>query len=351
MSEVAHDKTGSVQTPLDPPRETIANLGPDALVLVTGGSGFFGGRMARHLLERGVRVRVADIRPPTDQMLARAEHVVTDLTDRSQATAACAGVSHVLHFAGNPSGTRSITEPVWDFETNAVASTNVFQAALDQDVHRMVYVSSGMVYGAPQSCPIPESHAVAPFIPYAASKLSAEFSARAASKTYGLDVSVARPFTLYGPGEDPATSGGEVSQYLRWHLNELPIPVTGDPDQKSRDFTHVDDAVRAVLTVLAHGATGETYNVGTGAETTLTALLETIGEVTGSVPQTRIDLATTDDTYRHVADISRLRALGYRPSIDLHEGINSLVGTLGDRPVLPTLPTLLSLDRTSRRAS
>lgn len=319
-------------------------LGEGSVVLVTGGSGFFGRRLAADLLAAGHSVRIADIRrPPAGTRLDGAEYVRCDLSDEVQATRACRGVTHVFHLAGNPSGTQSVTNPMWDFTMNAVATTALCRSAVSASVRRMVYVSSGMVYGVPQTCPIDEGHPVEPFIPYAASKLSAEYSARVAATTYGLDVSIARPFTLYGPGEDPATSGGEVSRFLRWHLNRRPIPITGDPHRKSRDFTHVSDAVAALRTIMDLGVAGAAYNVGTGRETTLAQLVDIIGRATGTRPRLAVDQCTTDDTYRHVADISSLRALGYRPAVTLEAGVRSLIGVLGSRPELPTLPTVFTL--------
>lgn len=320
------------------------NLDEKSVLLVTGGSGFFGGRLASTLLAAGYSVRIADIRPPAEEAgLAAAEYLPCDLTDEGEVLRACAGVSHVFHLAGNPSGTRSVTSPLWDFRVNALATTNLCQAAVSAAVRRMVYVSTGMVYGVPRSCPIDEDHPVTPFIPYAASKLSAEYSVRAAAASYGLNVSIARPFTLYGPGEDPATSGGEVSQFVRWHLNDQPIPVTGDPDRKTRDFTHVDDAVAALLAIMARGTGGACYNLGTGIETSLSELVEVIGQVTGSRPLTTVDRSTMTDTYRHVADIGRLRALGYLPSVSLTAGVRALVDSLGENPQVPTLPTLFTM--------
>lgn len=328
-----------------------SSLKEKSVALVTGGSGFFGGRLAAALLAAGHAVRIADIRPPADEAgLREAEFLLCDLRDESQVIRACAGVSHVFHLAGNPSGTRSVTNPLWDFTVNAVATTHMCQAAVSASVRRMVYVSSGMVYGVPETCPISEDHPVTPFIPYSASKLSAEYSARAAAATFGLNVSIARPFTLYGPGEDPATSGGEVSQFTRWHLNDLPIPVTGDPDRKSRDFTHVDDAVAAVRAIMDRGSSGVAYNVGTGRETSLNQLVDIIGQATGSPPRTSVDYSITDDTYRHVADITRLRALGYRPSVSLEAGVRSLVDSLGKNPQIPTLPTVFTLDGAAGRS-
>lgn len=318
--------------------------GGGAVVLVTGGSGFVGRHLATSLVEDGYRVRIADIRPPgSGEGISGAEFVLCDLVDETQAKDACEGVTHVFHLAGNASGTRSVTEPQWDFRVNALAALNLSQAALAASVKRMVYVSSGMVYGVPQTCPLTEDHPLSPFIPYAASKLSAEHTMRAAAATYGLHVSIARPFTLYGPEEDPATSGGEVSQYLRWHLNGLPIPVVGDPDRKSRDFTHVADAVAALRTIMAHGAPDAAYNIGTGRETTLAQLVDVIGHATGRPPCMTVDAATTEDTYRHVADVSRLAALGHRAQLTLEDGVAQLAEWMGDAPELPSLPTVFTL--------
>jgi UDP-glucose 4-epimerase len=86
------------------------------------------------------------------------------------------------------------------------------------------------------------------------------------------------------------------------------------------------------------------YNVGTGRETTLAELVSIIGAVTGRVPSTSVDLDKTEDTYQHIADISRLRVLGYRPSVPLESGVRSLVEALGPRPVLPTLPTVFTAE-------
>ena len=99
----------------------------------------------------------------------------------------------------------------------------------------------------------------------------------------------------------------------------------------------------AVRAIMEHGSPGAAYNVGTGRETTLSQLVDIIGQATGSRPDTTVDLATTEDTYRHVADITRLRALGYQPGVSLEAGVRSLVEQLGPNPQIPTLPTVFTL--------
>lgn len=96
-----------------------------------------------------------------------------------------------------------------------------------------------------------------PHPPYGASKLSGELLLRSLQQTSGLPVVIGRSFVIYGRGEDPRQAGGEVSRFLRWHLNNRPIPVVGDIDRKTRDFIHVDDLCRALIALVGRGMDGE----------------------------------------------------------------------------------------------
>lgn len=131
-----------------------------------------------------------------------------------------------------------------------------------------------------------------------------------------------------------------MGQYLRWHMNGLPIEVTGDPDRKTRDFIHVSDIVAGLTLIAAAGEAGEVYNLGTGEETSLRELVAAIGRVSGSVPETVVNDVVTDDTYRLVADVTKLRALGYAPSVQLDKGLTDLIQHLGDHPAPPMLDTI-----------
>ena len=316
------------------------DIGPGSRALVTGGLGFVGSHLVEHLIARGAEVTVLDVSPPAHPLPAGAGYRSVDLRDPASCRAALVPVDVVFHLAGNASGTISVDHPRFDFETNADGTFNLFEALLSTDVRRVVYLSSAMVYGRPQSHPIAETHPLNPFLPYAASKLSGEHVASSMVESYGLPAVVGRAFTIYGPREDPRRAGGEVSQFLRWHLNGLPIPVVGDPEAKTRDFSHVADLVAGLITIAERGTSGDCYNLGTGTETSMRELVRVIGEVTGVPAQMECDRTVLDDTYRHVADISRLRALGYSPKVALADGISSLAALLGDHPELPAVPTV-----------
>lgn len=307
-------------------------------VIVTGGLGFIGSRLVSTLVRRGAAVTVLDMAVPQAGLYRDCVHRKVDLRDPHSVRRALVSADVVFHLAGNSSGTISVDQPRFDFETNAEGTFNLCEALLKTSVKRMVYLSSAMVYGRPEATPIPESHPLRPFLPYAASKLSGEHVARSMYESYGLPAVVGRAFTVYGPGEDPRRAGGEVSQFMRWHLNDQTIPAVGDPDAKTRDFAHVDDLVSGLLTIAERGAAGETYNLGTGTETSLRQLAAVIGDVTGRPAELACDTQVLDDSYRHVADISKLSRLGFQPRVTLKVGVADLAKALGTRPQLPAMP-------------
>jgi nucleoside-diphosphate-sugar epimerase len=242
----------------------------------------------------------------------------------------------IFHIAGNASGTTSVERPRFDFETNALGTCNVANAAADHGARRLVYLSSAIVYGRPETAPIMEEHPTRPFLPYGASKLSGELVVRSLNATLGLSSVIGRAFVLYGPGEDPRRAGGEVSQFLRWHLNETEIPVMGDVDRKTRDFLHVADLAHALMIMADRGPAGETYNVGSGTELSMRQLAEAVANATGRPATLAADPTVLEDSFRLVADISRLRHLGFQPQISIDAGLRRLARLLGSRPELPT---------------
>jgi len=310
--------------------------------LVTGGLGFVGRHLTETLLGLGKEVTVldntrtaTDTRPPQGAMLRTA-----DIRDCREVTAAVAGVDVVFHLAANANGTLSITQPRLDFETNVVGTFSLAETLLNSDIRRFVYVSSASVYGRPQRFPMDEDHPTRPFVPYGASKLSGEVVCLALHHACGLPVVVGRPFCIYGPGTNPQEEMVEVGRYLRWHLNDQPIQIVGDLDRKTRDFVHVSDLVAGLLVIADRARTGEVFNIGSGQEISMRRLVETIGAATGRAPALRVIPEITDDTYRLVADISKLEELGYRPTKPFGEGVHELADQLGLAPELPGTSTI-----------
>ncbi|MFF5703596.1 NAD-dependent epimerase/dehydratase family protein [Streptomyces sp. NPDC012794] len=307
-------------------------------VAVTGGAGFVGRHLVTALSLLSQKVTVVDHAPLPRELAALpgVSYIRADLRDYGETLLALQNADAVFHLAGNASGTESVAHPRHDFHLNALGTCNVGNACLELGVRRLVYLSSAIVYGTPLQSPIREDHPTQPFLPYGASKLSGELTLRSLHATAGLPVVIGRSFVVYGPGEDPRRAGGEVSQFLRWHLNEQPIPVVGDIDLKRRDFIHVEDLCRAMMTLAGRGADGEIYNLATGTAVSMRELAEAVGTATGRPALLDADTSSLADSFTLLADVTRLRGLGFAPRVTLAEGLTGLADLLGPFPEIPS---------------
>ena len=311
-------------------------------VLVTGGLGFIGTHLVNELLSLQKDVIIVD---NYDTALHRSipqgvTFIEADVRHPQQIAEAVKGAELIFHVAANSNGSISVENPRFDFEINAVGTFNVLEGALKAGVKRVLYVSSASVYGNPQYFPMDEQHTTKPFVPYGCSKLSGELACLSFLYAKGLPVVMARPFCVYGPGENPKIALVEVSRYLRWHLNQQPIQIVGDMKHKTRDFVHVRDLVQGLLIIADKAAAGEVFNVGSGEEISMERLVDIIGQVTGQAPRVHQISEITTDTYRLVANIAKLRSLGYAPRVSLVDGVRELVHELGEHPELPSGATI-----------
>jgi UDP-glucose 4-epimerase len=306
-------------------------------VLVTGAAGFVGGHLIEALKPLCKEIIALDnnFSASSEGVLQDVKKAKADIRNKEQIAAFFEDVDLVFHIAGNSSGSTSVENPRFDFETNAMSTFNMLEAALHAKVKRFVYISSASVYGIPQTYPMNEQHPTRPFIPYGTSKLTGELYCSSFFASYGLPCVMVRPFCVYGPRENPKVALVEVSRYIRWHLNHQPIQIIGDIDLKTRDFIYVKDLIRGLLLVADKADPGNIFNLGSGEEISMRNLVEVIGQVTGREPAIHQISSVTQDTYRLVADISKARSLGYAPLVTLTEGVKQVVAALGDHPELP----------------
>jgi len=306
-------------------------------ILVTGGAGFIGSHLGDALLSLGKEVVVFDnLSTGSEENVPSGATLVTgDVHNLQQIAEAARGSDLIFHLAANANGTVSINDPRLDFETNALGTFNVLDAALQAGAKKFVYISSASVYGTPQHFPMGEDHPTKPFVPYGASKLAGEIYCRSFFQTYGLPLVIGRPFCVYGPRENPELALVEVSRYLRWHLNGKPIQIVGDLARKTRDFVHISDVVQGLLLIVERAPVGEVFNLGSGEEVTMRELTDVISSVTGHPAVVDAIPEITQDTYRLVGDISKIRSLGYTPRVSLAEGVRQLAEELGEHPEMP----------------
>ncbi|MGH2678162.1 MAG: SDR family NAD(P)-dependent oxidoreductase [Actinomycetota bacterium] len=311
--------------------------------LVTGGAGFIGSNLASALVADGVAVRVLDdlstgsmanLREAADEV----EVVVGDVRAPDQVREAMADVDTVYHLAALPRVARSVADPFGTHLVNVNGTLNVLVAARDAGVRRLVFASSSSVYGDTPTLPKGEDMAPRPQSPYAASKLAGEGYCRAFSNVYGLEAVSLRFFNVFGPRQDPTGEyATAVPRFISRMLAGLPPTIFGDGKQ-SRDFTHIDNVVKAcrLAADADRGVAGEAINVGCGDRTSLLDLIDLLNDLLGATIEPEFADPRPGDVRDTEASVEKAeQLLGYRPEIDLREGMARTVAWFRDEaPIL-----------------
>jgi len=305
-------------------------------ILVTGGAGFIGSNLTIALVGLGHRVRVLDnlssgsldnLRP----VLKEIELDQGDLRSPDDARRAVTGVDLVFHLGALPSVPRSVADPRPTNEVNVTGTLNIFLASRDAGVRRVVYASSSSVYGNSEVLPKIETMTPRPMSPYAASKLAGEVYGRIFSALYGLETVGLRYFNVFGPRQDPQSEyAAVIPRFIRALLAKTPPVIFGDGEQ-SRDFTFIDDVVRAnLLASQSRGVAGEVFNIAAGNRITLNNLLVTLTDITGCKAEAIHSEPRPGDVKHSLAGIEKAsRMLGYFPKKGLVEGLRLTVEWFG----------------------
>ena len=296
--------------------------------LVIGGAGFIGSHLVRHLLERGHAVRVLDNistgkRENLPDKSAGFTFVDGDIRDRCLLNQVMDGVDYVLHQAALPSVPRSVTDPWTTNEVNVLGTLNVFLAARDAGVRRIVYAASSSAYGDTPVLPKVETMIPMPKSPYAVSKLVGELYGRVFTDVYGLEVVGLRYFNVFGPRQDPNSQySAVIPRFIAAMMRNESPRIFGDGEQ-SRDFTYVANVVAAnLLACEAPGAAGKVFNIACGARITLNELVGLLNKVLGKEIKPAYATPRPGDVLHSLADISAAReVLAYSPKIGIEEGL------------------------------
>ena len=300
------------------------------LVLVTGAAGFIGSHLVDALLVSGARVRGLDnFETGRRENLPRGngnfELVEADLRDGKACRTACRGVTYIFHQAALGSVPRSLEDPASTIGVNVAGTANVFAAARDAGVRRVVYASSSSVYGDSAQLPKREGEEGLPLSPYALSKVMVEQLADHFALAFRLESIGLRYFNVYGPRQDPeGPYAAVIPRFFRAYLSGTAPVIYGDGLQ-SRDFTYVDDAVRANLLAAAASsdACGRAYNVAGGHGNTVVELARLIRELVGGGPPPRHEGTRPGDVRHSTADLTlAAHGLGYVPQVTLGDGLS-----------------------------
>jgi nucleoside-diphosphate-sugar epimerase len=313
-------------------------------VLVTGGAGTIGAAVVRRLLRDGDwEVRVSDQRDAPEWMAASCEVHRGDLRSPDEARAAAAGCTHVIHLAAIVGGIANFHRlPHTLLEVNNGLYNAVFRAALEEQVERLLYVSSSMVFERATVFPTPEEHLTdcpAPHSAYGFSKLAGEKYCVALHDEHELPFTICRPFNAYGPGELPDAEPGiahAVPDLIRKVLSgQRPLEIFGSGEQ-TRTLTHVDDIADGIVTALGHpDAVDEDFNISASDERTVAEIARIVWEACGRDPaefELRHLPSFEVDVQRRWPSVEKAeRMLGWRARIDIESGIADTVRWLREQ--------------------
>jgi len=306
--------------------------------LVTGGAGFIGSHVCERLLQAGHHVwAFDDLNAFYDPQLKRRnireiqtlarpfEFIQGDLTDNAALDELFGSVKfdQIIHLAARAGVRPSLEEPALYQRVNVEGTVNVLEAARKRGVKKIIIASSSSVYGVNSKVPFAESDPIfAAISPYAASKLACEALGHVYHHVYGMDVTMLRFFTVYGPRQRPDLA---IHKFAKLIDAGKPIPVFGD-GSTARDYTYVSDTVDGVMACTQKEFGFEIFNLGESQTVTLSRLIEVLENALGKKAIINRQPAQPGDVPITFADVSKSRAkLGYNPHIKIEEGISLFI--------------------------
>lgn len=303
-------------------------------ILVTGGAGFIGSNLVEKLLEdkRVTYVRILDnlatgslenIKEFTGH--PGFEFVEGDIRNYETCLNACENIDLVSHQAALGSVPRSIKDPLTTNDVNITGTLNIFTAAKEKKIKRVVFAASSSTYGDHPGLPKTEDRIGKPLSPYAVTKYVNELYAKVYADLYGLETIGLRYFNIFGPKQDPASPYAAVIPLFAKALLENKSPVINGDGTFSRDFTYVANAVQANLHALftdKKEAINQVYNIACGKQITILKLFELLAGFASSDVQPIFGPGRKGDVKHSLADISKAgNLLGYHPEVSVEEGL------------------------------
>lgn len=310
----------------------VANQMTGKRVLVTGAGGFVGSHLVERLIDLGFEVRAFLRYTSTSEAqflntLPPDKHAGLDifagnLCDASSVHHAMSGINLVFHLGaqiGTPYSHRYPSETV---TTNMIGTLNTLTACRDSGIERIVYVSTGEVYGTARYVPVDEQHILQAQSPYAASKIGAEKLVESFYAAYDLPTIIVRPFNIYGPRQ---TARAIIPTIISQALFSSKIQLGNSAS--TRDFTYVQDAVTALIRASEKDeAIGTILNIGSGREISISGLVELVAHISNK----KLSILRDEERFRPGrSEVKRLWAntarardiLDWKPEISLEEGL------------------------------
>ena len=302
--------------------------------LVTGGAGFIGSHIVDRLLNDGHEVIVLDDFS-TGHRSNLAEHdkltiVEGDISNSETVKQCMQGIDWVFHKAAVASVPKTVNDPVGSSAVNYQGTLHLLEAARNNNVKRFVFASSAALYGDEPTLPKVETMCPVTLSPYAVDKLASEFACGMYTKLYGLETVCLRYFNVYGPRQDPSSPySGVISIFTNKLKNKETPTIFGDGEQ-TRDFVFVSDVVEANMKAIkTEDGIGEYYNVATGNQITLNALLKILSDIYGVKFSANYGEVRKGDIKDSYAKIDKaMSKLKWSPAVELNRGLKVLCESL-----------------------
>jgi UDP-glucose 4-epimerase len=304
-------------------------------ILITGGAGFIGSHLCEKYTHEGHNVICLDNFFSGDLMNVR--HLLDnrnfklikgDIRDFSAVEKIVRDVDVIFNLAAQIHVDRSYIEPRLTYEINVIGTQNVLEAARMYDAKKVIQASTSEVYGSALYAPIDEKHPLNAPHPYGASKIAADRLCYAYIHTYGMNISIVRMFNAFGPRQRDVGYGGVISIFTRRVLSNIPPIIYGDGLQ-TRDYTYIDDVVKALDLVLKHEKPiTEPINFGSGKEVSILDLANMIVELSGkkgTLMPVHVE-PRIGEVKRLIADATKAKnLLGWEPSVELKDGLRKFI--------------------------
>lgn len=297
--------------------------------LITGAAGFLGAPLANRLIQAGHRVvGLDDLSTGDPERLSPEVHLVRgDVNDRPKLWSLLQEVDCVYHLAARVIVPESVLYPSEYNQVNVGGTVSLMEAMRDVGVRRVVFISSGTIYGNQRTQPLRESCRPNPRSPYAVSKLSAEYYIRSIGDLWGIETVCLRVFNAYGPGQRmPPTNAPVIPYCIRQALDHGTIVVHGEGKQ-TRDYVYIDDVVDAMTAASSTPDINRLIiNVGSGKETSVNDIIKRVVEITHAKPEIVMNKTHDSGPARMCADLGLAkRKLGFSPKVSLAEGLRRTI--------------------------
>ena len=284
-------------------------------ILITGSQGFIGSHLVCELATKNSIIGLNSILDKRKKNYTPIKKDIVKITPNEIS----GNLDGVIHLAAVTDVDYCNKNPRKCFTTNVLGTQNALDVARKKDC-KFVFLSTAHVYGAPKKLPIKEDHPTNPTSIYSASKLAGEVCCTGYAKSYGMDVSIIRLFSVYGPKSPPHL----VTSQIVSQLGKKSI-MLGNLNTR-RDFVYISDVVRAIVTVMTKSRRLDVYNVGTGKSNSILDIYETLTKISGKkTPIKSIRSKQRKGDIKEMrSDISKIRKLGWRPTVTLSAGLQML---------------------------